>query len=94
MSVRTSHETRCTTRAADDTDASLYNRLFDEIAAAHPRSVKVVDLSDLVCPHGRCPVVAHGLTLRGDQLHLTKAASAWLAPYLWERMRAAGVSLP
>jgi peptidoglycan/LPS O-acetylase OafA/YrhL len=93
LSVRTSHEPRCTTSAAADKDAATYNALFDEVAARHPSSVKVVDLSDLVCPKGQCPVVAHGITMRGDQLHLTKAASAWLAPFLWDRMRNAGISL-
>jgi len=93
LSIRTSHEVRCTTKASDDKDAALYNRVFDQVAAAHPDSVKVVDLADLVCPHGRCPVVAHGLTLRGDQLHLTTAASEWIATFLWDRMRRAGVDI-
>jgi len=94
LSVRTSHEPRCTTSAADDVNAALYNSVFDDVAAHHRDRVKVVDLSDLICPDGRCPVVAHGLTLRGDQLHLTKVASAWIAPFLYDRMRKAGVDLP
>lgn len=94
LSVRTSQEPRCTTKASDDEDAALYNALFDEVAANHPTTVKVIDLTDLICPKGLCPVFAHGVTLRGDQLHLTHAASAWIAPYLYERMRKAGVALP
>jgi peptidoglycan/LPS O-acetylase OafA/YrhL len=94
LSVRTSHETRCTTLVSADTSAAAYNAVFDEVAAHHPTNVKVVDLTDLICPDGRCPIVAHGLTLRGDQLHLTKVASAWVASYLYDRMRGAGVRLP
>ena len=94
LSVRTSHEPRCTTDASADVNAAIYNRIFDEVAARHPSQVKVVDLTDLVCPSGRCPVVVDGRTMRGDQLHLTREASAWLAPFLVERMRKVGVPLP
>jgi peptidoglycan/LPS O-acetylase OafA/YrhL len=94
LSVRTSHQPHCTTRVSDDEDAATYNQVFDEVAARHPEHVKVVDLTDLVCPDGKCPVFAHGLTLRGDQLHLTRVASAWIAPFLYSRMRDAGVLLP
>ncbi len=94
LSTRTSMEPRCTTKASHDVDAATYNRLFDEVAARHSDKVTVIDLNDLLCPGGSCPVFAHGVTLRGDQLHLTKAASAWIAPYLYDRMRKAGVPLP
>jgi peptidoglycan/LPS O-acetylase OafA/YrhL len=94
LSVRTSHEKRCTTLVSADKNAATYNALFDQVAAAHPANVKVVDLTDLLCPDGKCPVTAHGLTLRGDQIHLTKVASAWVAPYLYDRIRSAGVLLP
>lgn len=94
LSVRTSKEKRCTTKASADVNATTYNALFDEVAAAHPDRVKVISVNDLICPDGKCPVFAHGLTLRGDQLHLTRVASAWLAPYLYDRMRQAGVPLP
>jgi peptidoglycan/LPS O-acetylase OafA/YrhL len=94
LSVRTSHQKRCTTLASADKDAASYNAVFDAVAAEHPDHVKVIDFTDLICPDGRCPVTAHGLTLRGDQLHLTHVASAWIAPYLYDRIKAAGIALP
>ena len=93
LSVRTSRQRRCTTTVAADRHATAYNALFDQVAARHPANVKVIDVTDLLCPGGRCPVTAHGITLRGDPLHLTTVASEWITPYLYARLRRVGITL-
>jgi len=72
----------------------IYNGIFRSVAQEFPAHVKVVSVTDLVCPRGVCPVSVGGVVMRYDGGHFTKAASLKVAPVLYERLKAAGVSLP
>jgi peptidoglycan/LPS O-acetylase OafA/YrhL len=85
---------RCNVAVARDTLTPIYNRILDRVAARHPARVRVVDLSDVVCPHGVCSVIVNGIVMRYDGGHYTKRASEYVAPFLYDRIRAAGVPLP
>ena len=85
---------RCNVPVARDRLTPLYNGVYDKVAARHPGRVKVVDLSDVVCPHLTCSVLVHGIVMRYDGGHFTKRASEYVAPFLYDRIRAAGVPLP
>jgi hypothetical protein len=68
--------------------------VLDRVAARHHDRVRVVDLSDVVCPGGVCSLVVHGVVMRYDGGHFTRRASEYVAPYLYARVRASGVPLP
>ena len=85
---------RCNIPVARDTLTPIYNRIFDRVAARHHSRVRVVDLSDVVCPHGMCSVIVKGIVMRYDGGHFTKQASELVAPVLYDRIRRAGVPLP
>jgi peptidoglycan/LPS O-acetylase OafA/YrhL len=85
---------RCNAPVARDTRTPLYNAVLDRVAARHRDRVRVVDLSDVVCPDGVCSLVVHGIVMRYDGGHFTRRASEYVAPFLYARVRAAGVPLP
>ncbi|MDX6225041.1 MAG: hypothetical protein QOE64_1417 [Frankiales bacterium] len=85
---------RCNYPVADDKLAATYNKVMDRVAARHTAKVKIVDVTDLVCPDGVCGVIEHGIVMRYDGGHYTKKASEWIAPYLYQRLREAGIPLP
>lgn len=74
-----------TAPADDDSDGekSHYAALLRRFAAAHPRTVSVVDLAALVCPGGPpCPEEVDGIRLRPDGGHFTRETSPWVAERL------------
>jgi hypothetical protein len=85
---------RCNPLVARDTQTPVYNRVMDRVAARHRDRVRVVDLSDVVCPHGVCSLVVNGIVMRYDGGHFTRRASEYVAPFLYDRIRRAGVPLP
>ncbi len=85
---------RCNIPVARDSSTTAYNRILDRVAARHPARVVVIDLADVVCPGGVCSLLVKGLLMRYDGGHFTKRASEYVAPFLYERIRAAGVPLP
>jgi hypothetical protein len=85
---------RCNIAVASDTLTPAYNKVLDRVAARHRDRVRVVDLSDIVCPGGVCALVEHGLVMRYDGGHFTRRASEYVVPFLYSRARAAGVPLP
>jgi peptidoglycan/LPS O-acetylase OafA/YrhL len=89
-----SYAPRCNTPVARDKLTPVYNAIMDRVAARHADRVRVVDLSDVVCPNGTCSLVVHDIVMRYDGGHFTKRASEWIAPVLYDRIRAAGVPLP
>ena len=86
------------THRAEKPDGSLYpedqpsrvdswNRLLRAAAGRHPRTVTVLDLNPLVCPHGRFTWTINNMRVRSDGLHYTPAAvqriiAPWLLPKL------------
>ncbi|MBB5996915.1 acyltransferase family protein [Streptomonospora salina] len=54
-----------------------------------PANVELIDLTDYVCPDGRCPAVVGNVLVFWDHSHLTATYSRTLAPILGERVRAA-----
>jgi peptidoglycan/LPS O-acetylase OafA/YrhL len=85
---------RCNVPVAHDALTPRYNQVLDRVAARHHDRVRVVDLSDVVCPGGVCSLVVHGVVMRYDGGHFTRRASEYVAPYLYARVRASGVPLP
>lgn len=54
--------------------------VLPELAAAHPDTVRVVDLFSIVCPGGKFTSILGGVTdARPDGLHFSAAGSRWLA---------------
>jgi peptidoglycan/LPS O-acetylase OafA/YrhL len=72
------------------------NVLLREFAAQHADTVKVVDLSRIVCPPGPpCPEYVDGVRLRPrDGGHFHDDGPAWVAPRLFDAVLAAFRSAP
>jgi len=66
---------------------------MDRVAARHPDRVKVIDISDIVCPDGNCPWHIDGRLVRIDGLHFSVPAALWLEPYVEARLVKAGLQL-
>ncbi|WP_338011653.1 acyltransferase family protein [Streptomonospora alba] len=54
-----------------------------------PANVELIDLTEYVCPDGRCPAVIGNVLVYWDHSHLTATYSRTLAPMLEERVREA-----
>jgi len=80
----------CTVRASSDILTPKYNKMLDRIAARLAPRVKVIDVSDVVCPDDACPPVVNGILLRADGLHFTVLGAQWLQPQLEARLRQVG----
>jgi hypothetical protein len=85
---------RCNPLVSADPLTATYNDVMDRVAARHRDRVRVVDLADLVCPRAVCSLMVDGIVMRYDGGHFTKAASEWVAPKLYARIKAAGVPVP
>jgi peptidoglycan/LPS O-acetylase OafA/YrhL len=78
-------------------DAACTAPVSEKLAATNPaealavRGFSALDLTDLVCPAGRCPPAVGNVWVYLDDNHLTRSYAATLAPALEERLRAAGV---
>lgn len=68
----------------------------EKLAATNPAAAvtapgySTIDLTDLVCPDGRCPPAVGNVWVYLDDNHLTRSYAATLAPALEERLRAVG----
>jgi peptidoglycan/LPS O-acetylase OafA/YrhL len=80
----------CTVPASSDTLTPKYNAMLDRIAVRLTSRVKVIDVSDVVCPDDLCPTVVDGILIRGDGLHFTAQGAEWLEPFLQQRLRQVG----
>ena len=80
----------------DDERIVRLNRLFREFADAHPESVSVVDLDEIVCPKGPpCPEEVDGVTLRPrDGGHYEGDGPRWVAPRLLDAVLRASATMP
>lgn len=86
------------THRAEKPDGSLYseddpsrvdawNKLLAQEAAKHPKQVTVLNLTPIVCPHGKFTWTIGKLRIRSDGLHYTPAGvqqivAPWLLPKL------------
>ncbi len=69
--------------------------MFADVAARHPKLVRLVALGDIVCPSGGPCSSWHGSTLlRWDGIHYTRPGSRLVVAALIPRLRTAGVALP
>jgi hypothetical protein len=82
----------CAMSASADIVTAEYDRLIERVAARHPSSMISIPVLDVVCPNDRCPPEVDGVVLRYDGVHFTKPGARWLAPYLYDRLKAAGVT--
>jgi peptidoglycan/LPS O-acetylase OafA/YrhL len=75
----------------DPTAIRWFDRIETEFAAAHPDTVRTVDLNPIVCPGGRALDRLDGATLRDDGVHFTSegATAVWrrLGPQLQATLR-------
>jgi hypothetical protein len=70
---------------------AAYNRMIREVAAQHPKTDSVLDLSAVVCPGGHFTPTYKGVTIRRpDGVHFTNPAGPVLAPVLMPTIVAAG----
>lgn len=74
------------TERNDPKRAAAVNQVLATFAAKHPHTVHLVDPAELVCPSGTFTEKVHGVTLRDDGVHYTKAGTIafwkWLMPQL------------
>jgi hypothetical protein len=73
--------------------AAQYNELFAQLADARDDVYGPIDLTDVVCPQQKCPLVVDGVVVRYDGGHFTATESRRLAPTLDQRLRAIGIDL-
>ena len=66
-----------------------FNDVLRQVAADSHGGAASVDVSDVVCPGGRCPAVIDGTVVRADGVHFTSAFARRLAPVVLARADAA-----
>jgi hypothetical protein len=70
----------------DPARVAAVNGVLDDLQAAHPDAVTVLDLHSLLCPDGRYTEKVDGVVARSDGIHFTEAGARlvweWLAPQL------------
>ena len=73
---------------AQERDLRHLNALYRQFAAAHPDSVRVLNLPAIVCPGGvPCPAIVDGVRLRPrDGGHFEGDGPAWVAPRLFDAL--------
>jgi len=63
--------------------------LFDS-AKALP-GVATVDMTEYFCANGKCPQIVGNVFVYIDNSHISQTYARTLAPYLWQKLKAAGV---
>lgn len=77
----------------DPARLAVYNQLVRQVAAEHPTTDSVVDLSSIVCPGGKFTPTYKGVTIRkSDGVHFTEQAGLVLAAALMPPIVASGRS--
>lgn len=66
-----------------------FDAMLRDVAASRPADAVAVDVTDLLCPGGRCAAIQDGRLVRSDGVHVTAATSRRLGPLLVERVDAA-----
>ena len=66
-----------------------FNDVLRQVAGDSHGGAALVDVSDVVCPSGRCPAVIDGTVVRADGVHFTTAFARRLAPVVLGRADAA-----
>lgn len=74
----------CTSPARDAHSDSVFSWLGQ--AANSFANVKMIDMTDIVCPHGTCNAERDGIIVFRDSQHLTATFAASLAPALSQRL--------
>ncbi|HWC21954.1 MAG TPA: acyltransferase family protein [Flexivirga sp.] len=68
----------------DPKRAAAVNQILKGFAAAHRKTVHLVNTNELVCPTGKFTEKVHGVQLRHDGVHYTKAGASafwrWIMP--------------
>jgi hypothetical protein len=80
----------CHVLGSADQLVARYNDLIERIAQRHADTMRVVSLEELVCPNDLCVPGSQGIVLRYDRVHFTRAASVWLAPYIYRKLEEVG----
>jgi peptidoglycan/LPS O-acetylase OafA/YrhL len=70
---------------------SQYNAMLDRVAQRYPGRVRVIDLSDVLCPGNQCTSKVDGIIVRLDALHFSAEGARWMAPHLERKLAEAGV---
>ena len=60
---------------SDDAKVAWVNKVFRDFAAAHPRTVSILPVSDYVCPGGKFRAEVDGLVVRPDGTHYNPDAT-------------------
>ena len=81
--------------AADWAAQAKVATMFADVAARHPKLVRVIALGDIVCPSGGPCLSWQGSTLmRWDGIHYTRPGSRLVVAAVIQRLRAAGIAVP
>ena len=81
--------------AADWSAQATVGTMFADVAARFPWRVKLIQLSDIVCPGGGpCSSWQGNLLLRWDGIHYTRPGSRLVVAAVVRRLKAAGIALP
>ncbi len=84
------HSLGATTQLEVDERLACHQRAIDEVAAAHPDRVAVIDLAGWLCPDGECTEVIDGVELRPDGLHYTEQGARPVARWVLDQVAALG----
>jgi hypothetical protein len=82
------HQLGGASQEALDGRLACHNRAIEEVAAAHPGRVHVIDLNGWICPSGTCTEVIDGERVRPDGLHYSEAGSEPIARWVLEQIAA------
>lgn len=81
--------------AADWAAQAKVATMFADVAARHPKLVRVIALGGIVCPSGGpCSSWQGSTLLRWDGIHYTRPGSRLVVAAMIRRLRAAGISVP
>lgn len=83
----------CVRSVSPNSRESQYNQIFREVADSTPSVLGMIDLIDVICPGGACPLQVDEVVVRYDGRHFTGTQSRRLAPVLDERLRSLGFDL-
>ena len=80
----------CSYPALADTLTTEYNDVLTDVVAHARGDVKIVSITDRICPNGICAPIVDDVLLRYDDHHFSVAGARWIVPKLLDALRDAG----
>jgi hypothetical protein len=71
----------------------IYNGVLERVAAKMPTRVRLLDLTDVLCPAHQCSATLDGIIVRFDTMHFSLDGARWLAPHVERKLAEVGIRL-